>query len=52
MEPKMIGRPIAMLVLVSLERERADTVYRFKQSVRQTPEVMNGYYVTGESDFV
>ena len=51
-KPKSIGRPIAMLVLVSLERERADIVDRFKQSIRQTPEVMNGYYVTGDADFV
>lgn len=51
-KPKTVGRPVAMLVLVSLERERADIVDRFKQSIRQTPEVMNGYYVTGESDFV
>ena len=50
--PKAVGRPIAMLVLVSLERERADIVDRFKQSIRNTPEVMNGYYVTGDSDFV
>lgn len=51
-QPKAIGRPISMLVLVSLERERADIVDRFKQSLRDTPEVMHGYYVTGESDFV
>jgi len=51
-KPKAIGRPIAMLVSVSLERERADIVDRFKQSIRQTPEVMNGYYVTGDADFV
>ncbi|MGR6432942.1 Lrp/AsnC family transcriptional regulator [Rhizobium sp. PAMB 3182] len=51
-KPKAVGRPLAMLVLVSLERERADIVDRFKQSIRQTPEVMNGYYVTGDSDFV
>jgi Lrp/AsnC family leucine-responsive transcriptional regulator len=51
-KPKTIGRPIAMLVLVSLERERADIVDRFKQSIRHTQEVMNGYYVTGDSDFV
>jgi Lrp/AsnC family leucine-responsive transcriptional regulator len=50
--PKAVGRPIAMLVIVSLERERIDIVDRFKQSIRQTPEVMNGYYVTGDSDFV
>jgi Lrp/AsnC family leucine-responsive transcriptional regulator len=41
-----------MFVLVTLERERADIVDRFKQSIRQTPEVMNGYYVTGDADFL
>ena len=50
--PKAVGRHVSMLVLVTLERERADIVDRFKQSIRTTPEVMNGYYVTGESDFV
>jgi len=50
--PKAVGRPIAMVVMVTLERERADIVDRFKQSIRQTPEVMNGFYVTGDSDFL
>jgi Lrp/AsnC family leucine-responsive transcriptional regulator len=50
--PKTIGRPVSMFVLVTLERERADIVDRFKQSIRQTPEVMNGYYVTGDADFL
>jgi Lrp/AsnC family transcriptional regulator, leucine-responsive regulatory protein len=50
--PKAIGRNVAMLVLVSLERERADIVDRFKQSICSTAEVMSGYYVTGDADFV
>ena len=49
---KAVRRPISMIVLVTLERERVDIVDRFKQSIRQTPEVMNGYYVTGETDFL
>lgn len=49
---KAVKRPISMFVLVTLERERADIVDRFKQSIRQTPEVMNGYYVTGDTDFL
>lgn len=49
---RAIKRPISMFVLVTLERERADIVDRFKQSIRQTPEVMNGYYVTGDTDFL
>lgn len=50
--PKAVGRPITMLVLVSLERERADIIDRFKQTLRGNPEVMSSYYVTGDADFV
>jgi len=50
--PKAVGRHVFMLVLVSLERERADIIDKFKKSIRHTPEVMTGYYVTGDSDFV
>jgi Lrp/AsnC family leucine-responsive transcriptional regulator len=50
--PKAVGQRVQMLVMVSLERERADIIDRFKKSIRATPEVMNGYYVTGEADFV
>jgi Lrp/AsnC family leucine-responsive transcriptional regulator len=50
--PKAVGRPVSMLVLVSLERERADIVDKFKAAIRSTPEVMIGYYVTGDADFV
>ncbi|MEX3791419.1 Lrp/AsnC family transcriptional regulator [Paraburkholderia sp. BR14374] len=50
--PKAIGRNVTMLVLVSLERERADIVDRFKQSICDTSEVMSGFYVTGDADFV
>jgi Lrp/AsnC family leucine-responsive transcriptional regulator len=50
--PKAVGRPVIMLVLVSLERERADIIDRFKAEIRSTAEVMIGFYVTGETDFV
>lgn len=50
--PKAVGRPVTMLVLVSLERERADIIDRFKAEIRSTAEVMIGFYVTGEADFV
>ena len=49
--PKAVGRPISMLVLVSLERERADIIDRFKRAIRSTAEIMIGLYVTGEADF-
>lgn len=50
--PKAIGRNVTMLVLVSLERERADIIDRFKQAICNTTEVMSGFYVTGDADFV
>lgn len=49
--PKAVGRPISMLMLVSLERERADIIDRFKRAIRSTAEIMIGLYVTGEADF-
>ncbi|MCZ7482711.1 Lrp/AsnC family transcriptional regulator [Rhizobium rhizogenes] len=50
--PKAVGRGITMIVLVSLERERADIVDRFKAAICATREVMIGYYVTGDADFI
>lgn len=41
-----------MLVLVSLERERADIIDKFKKAVESSVEVVNGFYVTGDADFV
>ncbi|OCK59899.1 Lrp/AsnC family transcriptional regulator [Bradyrhizobium sp. LMTR 3] len=50
--PKAIGRNVSLLVLVSFERDRTDIVDRFKQTIRKMPEVMSGFYVTGQTDFV
>lgn len=50
--PKAVGRRVTVVVLVSLERERADIIDRFKTAIRTTREVMIGYYVTGDADFL
>lgn len=50
--PKAVDRPLIMLVAVELARERSDIIDRFKRAVRERPEVMSAYYVTGETDFV
>ncbi len=49
---KAAGRSLQMLVLVTLERERSDIIDRFKRSIRVTPEVANGFYITGDADFL
>ncbi|QQN65422.1 Lrp/AsnC family transcriptional regulator [Bradyrhizobium diazoefficiens] len=50
--PKALGRPIQMLVLVTLERERSDTIEKFKNAINSSAEVVNAFYVTGDADFV
>ncbi|MCK1299693.1 Lrp/AsnC family transcriptional regulator [Bradyrhizobium sp. 24] len=49
---RAVGRPIQMLVLVNLERERSDIIDRFKKAIKTSDEVVNGFYVTGDADFV
>ncbi|MCC8967342.1 Lrp/AsnC family transcriptional regulator [Bradyrhizobium sp. Pear76] len=50
--PKAVGNPIQMLVLVTLERERSDIVDKFKKAIKSSAEVVNGFFVTGDADFV
>ena len=50
--PKAVGQHVAMVVLVALERDRADIIDHFKQSIRASQNVMAAYYVTGDADFV
>ena len=51
-DPAAVGRNIMMVVLVSLESERADKLDSFKRAMRHAPEIMQCLAVTGEVDFV
>ncbi len=50
--PKAVGRSMTFVVLVSLERERADLIDTFKMAMNNNEAVQQCYYVTGNSDFV
>ncbi len=52
LNPKAIGRTMTFVVLVSLERERADLIDAFKLEMRKNEAVQQCYYVTGTSDFI
>jgi Lrp/AsnC family leucine-responsive transcriptional regulator len=52
LNPKAVGQTLMMLVAVTLERDRTDIIDRFKQAIRRQPEIVQAFYVTGESDFV
>jgi Lrp/AsnC family leucine-responsive transcriptional regulator len=50
--PAMIGLPLTVHVLVSLEREGAAELDTFTRKIRGRSEVRQAWYVTGEADFV
>lgn len=51
-DPRAVGRRITMIVTVTLEREHSDVITSFKQACHDKAEIMQCYYVTGQSDFV
>ncbi|WOH57715.1 Lrp/AsnC family transcriptional regulator [Bradyrhizobium sp. BWC-3-1] len=50
--PKAVGRPIQALVFVNLERENSEIIDRFKKAIKECSQVVSGFFVTGEADFV
>lgn len=51
-DPTAVGLPMTFLVIVEFERERAEQIDAFRRKVTAEPQVQQGYYVTGEGDFV
>ncbi|MDH4746403.1 Lrp/AsnC family transcriptional regulator [Sphingomonas sp. CBMAI 2297] len=49
--PRTLGWPLSMIVLVTLERENANTVAEMFEIFRAEPEVMEAWNVTGDHDF-
>lgn len=52
LDPTRIGRGLMLIVEVSLQRERKADLEHFKARMRDAPEVMQCYYVTGDADFI
>ena len=52
LSPALVGRPITVIVEVTLETERLDLLDAAKQRFAAHPSVQQLYYVTGDIDFV
>lgn len=52
LSPSALGLTIMAIVMVSLEREDRTVIERFAQDVRSTDQIVQGFYITGESDFI
>lgn len=50
--PEAVGVPMTFIVMVELERERAERIDAFRRKVVAEPAVQQCYYVTGEADFI
>lgn len=48
--PRTLGWPLSMIVLVTLEREGANTVEEMMQLLESVPEVIEAWNVTGDHD--
>ena len=51
-DPAKVGRPITIIVEVSVESERLDRLDQVKARFTACRQVQQVYYVTGETDFV
>lgn len=51
LDPARIGLPVTAFVRVRLERQDDRQLARFEEAVRELPEVMECYLMTGESDY-
>jgi len=51
LDPERVGFSVFTLVFVTLERDRRDIVHNFKQAIRKAPQILQGFYTTGEADF-
>lgn len=51
-DPAVLGTPLTIHVLVSLEREGTAALDAFERKIRAREEVRGAWYVTGEADFV
>lgn len=48
--PKALGWPLSMLVMITLERENAHTIAEIVEFLRDEPEVIEAWNVTGDYD--
>lgn len=51
-DPRKVGRPLSMIVGVTLEKEDARIANDFTREMRACPAVTQCYFVTGASDYI
>jgi len=52
LDPQKVGVHVVAYAHINLQRHQEDTVERFEEAVRATPEILECYAVTGDADFL
>ena len=52
LDPKKLGLTVSVLVQVTLERQIESALETFERAVRERPEVMECYLMTGDADYL
>jgi DNA-binding Lrp family transcriptional regulator len=52
LDPAAVGLPVSVFVQVTLERQVETALDRFETVMRERPEVMECYLMTGDSDYL
>jgi Lrp/AsnC family transcriptional regulator, leucine-responsive regulatory protein len=52
LDPKKLGLTVSVLVQVTLEKQVEPALERFERAVRERPEVMECYLMTGDADYL
>ena len=50
--PEALGRSLTAIVEVTLNTHGPKAVEEFQRAIQAMPEVMHGYYITGNADFI
>lgn len=52
LDQETVGLPVSVFVMVSLEKQVENSLERFEELVRERPEVMECYLMTGDADYL
>jgi DNA-binding Lrp family transcriptional regulator len=47
-----VGLPMTFIVMVEMERERADEIDAFRRKASKEPQIQQVYHITGDCDFI
>jgi Lrp/AsnC family transcriptional regulator, leucine-responsive regulatory protein len=50
--PLKVGRPLIGLINITLEKQRDDLLTHFERKMLEQPEVMQCYFVSGDTDYL